>query len=199
MECSALAQSDEDYAVAIDLEMRIVLEQVLRSRSAISAKRFRWASVSGSKLRSDPLPETPGKWRPSRSSTLKGWSGQPAVGVGLVPRATTRECCWRCWSTRICQGGARSSRQIERMCVTDVAFRVLCAQPADSAPDGGDSETMPELQKTLGAPGMIRTCDTGFRRAVLYPLSYGGGPDRSLPVPQGTRCFPPPHNGNPGA
>jgi hypothetical protein len=25
------------------------------------------------------------------------------------------------------------------------------------------------------APGMIRTCDTGFRRAVLYPLSYGGG------------------------
>ncbi len=27
----------------------------------------------------------------------------------------------------------------------------------------------------LSAPGMIRTCDTGFRRAVLYPLSYGGG------------------------
>src|ERR1700733_3860730 len=25
------------------------------------------------------------------------------------------------------------------------------------------------------APGRIRTCDTGFRRAVLYPLSYGGG------------------------
>ncbi|GIH99154.1 putative recombinase [Planobispora takensis] len=24
------------------------------------------------------------------------------------------------------------------------------------------------------APGMIRTCDTRFRRAVLYPLSYGG-------------------------
>jgi hypothetical protein len=23
---------------------------------------------------------------------------------------------------------------------------------------------------------MIRTCDTGFRRAVLYPLSYEGGP-----------------------
>lgn len=22
---------------------------------------------------------------------------------------------------------------------------------------------------------MIRTCDTGFRRAVLYPLSYEGG------------------------
>ncbi|CAG6399276.1 hypothetical protein SCOCK_90033 [Actinacidiphila cocklensis] len=24
------------------------------------------------------------------------------------------------------------------------------------------------------APGRIRTCDTGFRRAVLYPLSYWG-------------------------
>ena len=26
-----------------------------------------------------------------------------------------------------------------------------------------------------GAPGAIRTRDTRFRRAVLYPLSYGGG------------------------
>ena len=25
-----------------------------------------------------------------------------------------------------------------------------------------------------GAPGRIRTVDTRFRRAVLYPLSYGG-------------------------
>lgn len=25
------------------------------------------------------------------------------------------------------------------------------------------------------ALGRIRTCDTGFRRAVLYPLSYEGG------------------------
>ena len=27
------------------------------------------------------------------------------------------------------------------------------------------------------APGRIRTCDTGFRRAVLYPLSYEGADD----------------------
>ena len=27
----------------------------------------------------------------------------------------------------------------------------------------------------LCAPGRIRTCDTRFRRAVLYPLSYEGG------------------------
>ncbi len=32
------------------------------------------------------------------------------------------------------------------------------------------------------APGRIRTCDTRFRRAVLYPLSYeGGGLPKTLP------------------
>ncbi|SBS79287.1 hypothetical protein MHPYR_710014 [uncultured Mycobacterium sp.] len=35
--------------------------------------------------------------------------------------------------------------------------------------------------RNLSAPGRIRTCDTGFRRAVLYPLSYGGAPAGSLP------------------
>ena len=28
--------------------------------------------------------------------------------------------------------------------------------------------------KNTECPGRIRTCDTGFRRAVLYPLSYEG-------------------------
>ncbi len=32
-----------------------------------------------------------------------------------------------------------------------------------------------ELRKRGGAPGQIRTADTRFRRAVLYPLSYEGG------------------------
>ena len=32
-----------------------------------------------------------------------------------------------------------------------------------------------DLRKRGGAPGRIRTCDTRFRRAVLYPLSYEGG------------------------
>ena len=31
-------------------------------------------------------------------------------------------------------------------------------------------------QNNPGAPGAIRTRDTRFRRAVLYPLSYGGLP-----------------------
>ena len=30
------------------------------------------------------------------------------------------------------------------------------------------------MQHTKSALGRIRTCDTGFRRAVLYPLSYEG-------------------------
>ena len=32
-----------------------------------------------------------------------------------------------------------------------------------------------DLRERDGAPGRIRTCDTRFRRAVLYPLSYEGG------------------------
>jgi hypothetical protein len=36
---------------------------------------------------------------------------------------------------------------------------------------------------------MIRTCDTGFRRAVLYPLSYGGNDRWEL-----TRLTGPRHN-----
>jgi transposase len=39
----------------------------------------------------------------------------------------TRGCCWRCWVYAYCCG-ARSSRQIEGLCSTDIAFRVLCAQ-----------------------------------------------------------------------
>ena len=29
--------------------------------------------------------------------------------------------------------------------------------------------------RLLRALGRIRTCDTGFRKPVLYPLSYEGG------------------------
>ena len=36
-------------------------------------------------------------------------------------------------------------------------------------------EMASDLRKRGGAPGRIRTCDTRFRRAVLYPLSYEGG------------------------
>ncbi len=32
-----------------------------------------------------------------------------------------------------------------------------------------------EMPVQVSAPGRIRTCGTRFRRAVLYPLSYGGG------------------------
>ena len=41
----------------------------------------------------------------------------------------------------------------------------------------------------ISAPGRIRTCDTRFRRAVLYPLSYGGALARS-------RMFPRPRASN---
>jgi hypothetical protein len=42
---------------------------------------------------------------------------------------------------------------------------------------GTAAKNLPKMPLTCGgagAPGRIRTCDTGFRRAVLYPLSYEG-------------------------
>lgn len=41
-----------------------------------------------------------------------------------------------------------------------------------------------------GAPGRIRTCDTRFRRAVLYPLSYEGG-DLYKNVSKTAQCMEP--------
>jgi hypothetical protein len=31
-----------------------------------------------------------------------------------------------------------------------------------------------DYAKCISAPSRIRTCDTGFRKPLLYPLSYGG-------------------------
>ena len=53
----------------------------------------------------------------------------------------------------------------------------------DAGVDGPNPPVAPTNQKRRrsrdavifpGAPGRIRTVDTRFRRAVLYPLSYGG-------------------------
>ena len=39
----------------------------------------------------------------------------------------------------------------------------------------GNDDVPPDIGRdVLGAPDWIRTNDTGFRRAVLYPLSYEG-------------------------
>jgi transposase len=48
----------------------------------------------------------------------------PTTVWGDMP--TTPTCCWRCWSMAYCIGG-HSSRQIERLCEVDVAYRVICA------------------------------------------------------------------------
>ncbi len=62
--------------------------------------------------------------------------------------------------------------------------RGLAIRPlTQTAPDGkSEAEQNASLRKkpqvsavTRCAPGRIRTCDTRFRRAVLYPLSYEGG------------------------
>src|SRR5262245_11638133 len=45
----------------------------------------------------------------------------------------------------------------------------------------------------IGAPGRIRTCDTRFRRAVLYPLSYEGGARNLMIDSLVTHRLPPSH------
>ena len=55
-----------------------------------------------------------------------------------------------------------------------------CHWLTDQAPTRSRTDSSEESPKASmscensGAPGRIRTCDTGFRRAVLYPLSYEG-------------------------
>jgi hypothetical protein len=44
--------------------------------------------------------------------------------------------------------------------------------PAIQLREIGTIQAIPTPQ--AGAPGRIRTCDTRFRKPVLYPLSYGG-------------------------
>src|SRR2546423_2341769 len=45
---------------------------------------------------------------------------------------------------------------------------------------GPGRERSPSVAHSSGAPGRIRTCDTRFRKPLLYPLSYEGA------SPQGT-------------
>jgi hypothetical protein len=49
--------------------------------------------------------------------------------------------------------------------------------PSNIRPVGARSKA--QAKGLASAPGRIRTCDTRFRRAVLYPLSYEGVPDVS--------------------
>lgn len=46
--------------------------------------------------------------------------------------------------------------------------------PGNRASTEGPPKVDVRPQAEWCAPGRIRTCDTRFRRAVLYPLSYEG-------------------------
>jgi Transposase domain (DUF772) len=73
-----------------------------------------------------------------------------------------------------CQG-VRSSRQIERMCVTDVAFRVLCAQ------DGPDHSTIARFRAEardafthLFSQVLMIAADAGLGRFGTVAIYIGG-------------------------
>ncbi len=66
---------------------------------------------------------------------------------------------------------ARASPATSTLCAHAMrAMYVLQGRSPAGRSDGRASDLL-----VLCAPGRIRTCDTRFRRAVLYPLSYGGG------------------------
>ena len=58
-----------------------------------------------------------------------------------------------------------------------MAYRsAVAGKPRTWPPPGArDFAVADVLSHQPSAPGRIRTCDTRFRRAVLYPLSYEGG------------------------
>ena len=45
--------------------------------------------------------------------------------------------------------------------------------------EGGDSPGMPQVRAIPGAPGTTRTCDTRFRKPVLYPPELRGREERT--------------------
>ena len=63
-----------------------------------------------------------------------------------------------------CQG-VRSSRQIERLCTTDVAFRVLCAQDAPTTPRSpGSVLRRPDAFTDLFAQVLMIAAEAGLAR-----------------------------------
>ncbi len=69
------------------------------------------------------------------------------------------------------------------------------AEMAEELP-GNENRHLPEAgacaEDLVSAPGRIRTCGTRFRRAVLYPLSYGGMMCISKPSERLGPLAPPP-------
>ena len=66
-------------------------------------------------------------WTPWRRWTLSGAGTGLAAAAGPALRAIDPRMLLGLLMYAYCRG-VRSSRQIERLCGTDVAFRVLCAQ-----------------------------------------------------------------------
>ena len=56
-------------------------------------------------------------------------------------------------------------------------------RPQNGLTQGSTSRKCGLTSGNTSAPGRIRTCDTGFRRAVLYPLSYEGATGSELTWP----------------
>ncbi|MCW2875282.1 MAG: Site-specific recombinase, partial [Streptomyces oryziradicis] len=56
--------------------------------------------------------------------------------------------------------------------IADAAERINKTMPNHTRVPATRNRATGTVVDAVRAPGRIRTCDTGFRRAVLYPLSY---------------------------
>jgi hypothetical protein len=110
-------------------------------------------------------------------ATNSGSSGSfDQTGSAAPPKHQDHDGCWRCrtWSP----SSAPARTEVRRESLADVAANEHrwidhgyliehCKRHAQGCLSAA------ETFQQFGGPGAIRTRDTRFRRAVLYPLSYG--------------------------
>lgn len=139
-----------------------------RSRSAAARAPSRRSTASSGRCCVTGNPKPPASAEPSWTHSGVLVHRHPVLlhgGPGLADEFGVDSVC--------------NSRSLAAPCVSPMAR--LC----HSGLTAGDVED-PQPRSAEGlpprAPGRIRTCDTRFRRAVLYPLSYeGGGLSETLP------------------
>ena len=90
------------------------------------------------------------------------------------------------WETGFRTPGRQAVRPLKMQCTNKAIWRILSPLGLARGSQRGEivrffAQTKAGQRERVlwpalfhGAPGRIRTVDTRFRRAVLYPLSYGG-------------------------
>jgi hypothetical protein len=165
---------------------RVMSEELVRDRAQHKPDRLVFPSVNA----------TPHRNRNFRRDVFD--SAVDGLGLNITPhifvtppqrrpsKRAPRSALWRIRSaTNLPQQLSTTMRAFSRPTSTTPP-NALARRPVRPSRDSRSIKAIAQrpryvrMQSAPGksAPGRIRTCDTGFRRAVLYPLSYEGwGPD----------------------